>query len=190
MKLRKTNCPNCGGILDLHVNENCERVFCPYCGQQYQVEKRRREIVVQKDIHITNHKIDEADIIRAKAESYKAKSRWKVFALILALPVIAFCAFFVYDVFEIDEYIEKYVAEKQGKVHAGWYWDYTGMQYQAVEQYFYEMGFENISLIDMDDANGKERKDGIVDTISINGDSNFGEEDYFSLSDKVIIMYH
>lgn len=190
MKIRKTKCDSCGGVIDFHVANGCSKIFCPYCGQQYQIDVDRRVVLISKDIHITNRKIDEADIIRAKSESYKARSKWKVFALILALPIISFCALFVYDVTGMDEYIKEQSAEQQGKIHAGWSATFSGMHYQAVEQYFRELGFENITTIDLNDANGKDRKEGIIDTISINGDAYFSDDDYFKLSDKIIIMYH
>lgn len=51
------------------------------------------------------------------------------------------------------------------------------------------LGFENIETIDLDNA-GLFTKNGSVASISINGDSDFSKEDYFFITDKIIITYH
>ena len=51
-------------------------------------------------------------------------------------------------------------------------------------------GFTNIVLIDMADAESKGVADGVIEGISVNGDSLFWAEDYFEPTDAVIIRYH
>ena len=79
MQLRKLKCPNCGGTLDINLDDK-EYIFCPYCGEKCFVEDGKKEytinqnINIKKDINInkqtshTRHNIDEADVIRAKTE--------------------------------------------------------------------------------------------------------------------------
>lgn len=37
MQLRKLKCPNCGGILDINLDDK-EYIFCPYCGEKFFVK--------------------------------------------------------------------------------------------------------------------------------------------------------
>ena len=62
MNISALYCPNCGGSIDIDVTGR-EFIFCPYCGQQLHLSDGDKKI-----IHITNHIVDEAEIIRAKNE--------------------------------------------------------------------------------------------------------------------------
>ena len=80
-------------------------------------------------------------------------------------------------------------AKQQGKIKIGSPRDFKGQNYEPVIAQLQALGFENIETIDLDDA-GFFTKDNSVASISVNGDSDFTEEDYFFTTDKIIITYH
>lgn len=184
MRLKRTHCPNCNGMLDLQVEDHCSKVFCPYCGQVYEVDHRRRELVINQEVNVTNRYINDAEIIRAKTKDRESRRWWIPYLVIFAIPLFAFA----YLIFEPR--VSEFIAQNQGRVRAGDYWDYDDLNYQAAEQYLRELGFTNIVLIDLDDAVEKNRTDGEVESVTIDGDSGFYDDDYFYPTDKVIIRYH
>ena len=186
MRLKKTHCTNCGGMLDLQVNENCTQIFCPYCGTVYEVDQRKKEIVLTHNIHISERYTNDADVIRAKAESKENRHN---FLLILAFFGLVAIIFFsaIYQ-FEISDFFDSF--RNKGKIRAGNYFDYNDLNYQAVETQLSALGFTNIVLIDLGNSNDRGVPDGEVESITINGDSTFWSEDYFYPNDTVIIRYH
>lgn len=66
-------CPNCGG--ELQVQSDREFCFCQYCGTKILLsDENKKTINLNIDQKITNHIIDDADVIRAKTEEFVAKS--------------------------------------------------------------------------------------------------------------------
>lgn len=198
MQLRKLKCPNCGGTLDINLDDK-EYIFCPYCGEKFFVEDGKKEytinqnINIKKDINInkqtshTRHNIDEADVIRAKTEDREQKNSWKylvgcfaVFALI-----IGFC---LYMAGSEDRAVQQ--AIDSGKISAGSYEDYKGEDYEAVVEQLEALGFENISCVDLDDSGVLFWRSGKVESVSIGGDTTFAKSDYFLPSESVIVKYH
>lgn len=190
MRLKKVHCPNCGGMLDLQIDNSCSRVFCPYCGQVYQVDQQRKEIIVTQNVNVTNRHIDDAAVIRAKTEA-KQQRGFVVLAVIFFL-FVGLMIFGATHQFEISDFFDG-INDKMfndGKIHAGTYYDYNGLSYQAVEAQMRALGFTNIVLINLDDAESKGVADGLIESISVNGDSTFWAEDYYNPTDAVIIRYH
>lgn len=79
--------------------------------------------------------------------------------------------------------------EAMGKISVGYHSDYEKENYQFVITQFEDMGFTNIETIDLDDA-GFRKKEDTVATVSIGGITDFSDDDYFDLSDRVVITYH
>ena len=184
MWLKQTHCTNCGGMLDLQVDESHCRIFCPYCGQAYQVDHRKKEIVITQNVHVTERRIDDAEVIRARTEARKHATMWYAVLVLVLLSVVFWgCMVFV-------PRIKASVAQRDGKLSAGSWTDYYGMSFQGAEQCLTELGFSNIVLIDLADADGVFWKEGAVDDVIINGDAHFGDGDYFYPTDKIIIRYH
>ena len=68
---------------------------------------------------------------------------------------------------------------------------YVGMNYLEVETLFNDAGFEEITLAPIDDIDSNSSiPDGTVETVTINGLSEFTEKNEFDKSDEVIITYH
>ena len=184
MRLKKTHCVNCGSMLDLQVDEYHSRVFCPYCGQVYEVDHHRKEISITQNVNITERYTDDAAVIRAKQKDRESKYAWVYAAVPIGFLFLVLVCMLTLPV------LTKGIAQRQGKISAGWYYDYGDLQYEAAELYLTELGFTNIVLIDLNDAEKKGKNDGEVESITINGDSRFDRDDYFYPTDKVIILYH
>lgn len=196
MKLQRLSCPNCNASLNMELTKESDYIFCPYCGQQFHIDNEKREYTFNKNININkniNHikrKIDETEIEKAKVDAKESKYFFLFGALFLIL------GFGSLGIMALDEKYEAWKAEKviqeaeqQGKLKIGSPSDFKGQNYESVVAQLKALGFVNIETIDLDDS-GLFTKDGSVASISINGDSDFAEEDYFFTTDKIIITYH
>ena len=71
------------------------------------------------------------------------------------------------------------------------YIDYTGEYYKTVVGQLEGNGFTNIEEVDLNDADKNDNwEDGEVKTVSIGGDSDFWDGDYFDPNAKVVVTYH
>ena len=86
--------------------------------------------------------------------------------------------------------VNKGVSQMQGKISAGHHEDYVGEKYEAVVKQFEEMGFTNITTVDLKDSGLAFWNNGKVKSVSINGNDSFEDFNYFYPDAKVIIKYH
>lgn len=198
MRLKKLRCPNCGGSLDIALDDK-EYIFCPYCGEKFFVENGKKEytfnqnINIKKDINInknivhTQHNIDEAEVIRAKTESREKKYSWVGWVgLVLFWCLLMGICFYMMGA--EDRAAQK--AINSGKISAGSYEDYQGEHYEAVVEQLKALGFENISCVNLDDSGVMFWKAEKVETVSIAGDTTFSKSDYFFPDESVIVKHH
>lgn len=187
MKLRKFDCPYCGGTIDSDI-EGRDFLFCSYCGQRIQLDDEKVEVTLNKNININKNThyryTDDAEIIKAKNNDKENKRGW--IALIVCVIIAVGIPFGMLAKFDI----EKEIAQKNGKVSAGFYRDLIDKDYKTVKAHFESAGFTNIELIDLDDAGIIVWNDGKVETISVAGDTNFESSDWFEPDVKVVISYH
>ena len=185
MKARKFDCPYCGGVIDADVRER-EFIFCNYCGQRIQLDDEKKEFTYNKNINKYTHTryTDDAEVIRAKSEASKDNRNFKQFlilwGLLLLIPIGIFVGLF----------LNKTIAQHEGKISAGYYRDLLGKDYETVEAHFESAGFTNIELIDLDDSGLMVWKNGKVETISVGGNISFESTDWFEPDVKVVISYH
>lgn len=52
MKLQRLNCPKCNGFLNMEITKKSDYIFCPYCGQQFFIDKEKQEYTFNKNINI------------------------------------------------------------------------------------------------------------------------------------------
>lgn len=193
MKLKKLNCPNCNGELDIKISDENSSIFCPYCGQKFFVDTGKKERTVNKNINInknvnyTRRNVDDADVIRAKTEAKEKRNGWIFLIVDVSLLMVIMIFLFFMAHFENKE-IEQAIAD--GKLQPGTYSDYEDKNYEAVVEQFELMGFTNVSSVDLDDAGIAIWKSGKVESVSIGGKSNFSSSDYFDPNDSVIVSYH
>ena len=187
MKVNAYKCQNCGANITSNMLINSKASFCPFCGQQFHISDVDEHIIVDKNININKsininkRTVNEAEVIRAKTERLSDRLWFVFFALFCLLVFLGF------------RYIslEERKAELEGKVKVRTSSeDFIGKNYTAVIPQLKAIGFENIETVDLNDAGWFNNKADTIDTISINGDSNFVASDYFFITDKVVIVYH
>lgn len=187
MKLQKLNCPNCNAELDCDLSKQKE-IFCLYCRQKFFVDDENRVYTINKNVNInkeyTTHHIDEAKVIEAKTADYESKSSWKYFAGIMAFLIVMIVV--EYNIPNIISTIET----SKGNICAGSYEDYMDENYIAVVEQLETLGFENITTVDLKDSGLAFWTDGTVESVSIEGKTDFGTWDYFEPEAKIIIKYH
>jgi hypothetical protein len=189
MKLQELRCPNCNGNINISLDKR-DTIYCPYCGQQFLLDDGNRETTttanINKNINInkTKRTVNDADIIRAKSDSHILP-----YSILLMVILLLFMFVPIY-VSEQKDKAEEQQALADGKIHAGSYSDYDGQKYNAVVAQLTALGFENIELIDLDDAGLLKNKADTVESVSIGGITNFVNSTYFYPTDKVIISYH
>ena len=192
MQLHKLRCPNCGGNLDINLNDK-EYIFCPYCGEKFFVEDGKKEYTINQNINInkqtshTRHNINEADVIRAKTEAREKKYSW-VSWVGIALFWCLLMGFIFYMGGSEERAAQR--AIDSGKISAGSYEDYEGEHYEAVVEQLEALGFTNISCVDLNDSGVLFWRSGKVDSVSIGGDTTFYKNDYFSPDESIIVKYH
>ena len=198
MRLHKMRCPNCSGMLDIKLDDN-EYIFCPYCGEKFFVEDGKKEytinqnVNIRKDINVnkhtshTRHNINEAEVIRAKTADREGRHAWValVGSLLVLCLIMGIC---FYMMGAEDRAAQR--AIDSGKISAGSHKDYEGENYEAVVKQLEALGFSNISCIDLDDSGVLFWRSEKVESISIGGDTTFGQNDYFSPNESVIVKYH
>lgn len=196
MKLQKLNCPNCDALLNMELTQNKDFIFCPYCGQKFYINQEKQEYTYNKNININktiNHvkrKVDEVEIEKARASAKETKYMTLLIAFMFTLMftiLLGMGAMEGIKEWRAERAIQK--AEQQGKLKIGSPSDFKGQNYEAVVAQLEALGFENIDTVDLDDAGFFTKKNSVA-SISVNGNSDFAEEDYFFTTDKIIITYH
>lgn len=187
MKVKVLKCPECGANIEFEEDRNF--CFCSYCGCKIVIDDENKKNVtkninITKNINKTNRYINETDVIRAKSEIDKDRQNFKQFlilwGILLLMPIGIFLGLF----------LNKTIAQHEGKISAGYYVDLVGENYEFVKAHFEAAGFTNVELIDLDDAGVTFWKDGKVATISVGGNTSFESTDWFYPDTKIIISYH
>ena len=143
-----------------------------------------KSIHIIKDISYTTRHIDEANVIRAKSEASKDSRDFKQLIILLGIMLLIPVAML------LGLTLNKFIAESEGKINAGYYRDLIGEDYESVAAHFEAAGFTNIELIDLEDSGIAFWTNGKVEMISIGGNTDFETTDWFSPDTKVVISYH
>lgn len=187
MKTVKLTCENCGAILDVKDNV----AFCLYCGAKLVIDDGNKTFT-----HNYNYtKRDEAHILECETKEkirlaeldHKERTEIRTIkGIIIGFGI----AIFIITAIPLGFGINKWISKSKGKISAGYHYDYIDENYDIVIKQFEEMGFENIVAIDLNDSGLSFWNDNKVKSVTINGDNDFGEFNYFYPNDKVIIKYH
>ncbi|MBE5840625.1 MAG: hypothetical protein E7304_04360 [Butyrivibrio sp.] len=91
MVIHKTEkCSNCGA--DIHISEGQERAFCPYCGTEYVIEKRRQGFAEAAFSYLNNAGERRQDQIRRKEEAKeRERLRAREDAKKIGIGFLVFC---------------------------------------------------------------------------------------------------
>lgn len=184
MKIFKLKCPSCGATL-----ENEERImYCGYCGEKLLLDDGT------ENINFTYREFDEARIrenerkerIRLKELENQAKDKEREHKTLIGCVVVWFILMgMLYFMGEsskpkVDEVKIPFSSE-----------EYKGDNYEQVVKELKNAGFTDIAVVDQKDlVTGWLTKDGSIDRISIDGDSEFSDGDIFAKDARVVITYH
>lgn len=188
MKIIKVKCPSCGATL-----ENDEKiVYCAYCGEKLLLDDEA------KNINFTYRKFDEARMreneskerIRLKEleNQEKEKEREHKTDVRTLIGCLAFILISMGSLFFMAE-SEKPKADEI-KIFSSAK-EYKGDNYEQVVKELKNAGFTDIEVVAQKDlVIGWLSKDGSIDRISIDGDTDFSDDDIFSKDARVVITYH
>ena len=204
MAINNMKCPSCGATLT-NVDPKLKQFYCTYCGTQiinedpnhYTIDINR---TYHKTIDVNNtyHTIDEAKIREVDAEKEiklkklefertdeisknKIKSNIKDMLIGIAfIAVVLFC-FLLYGIKARSE------GKISLKVHRK---DLIGENYLVVKTIFEDLGFTNIRMIDLNDADTTLKNENVVSAISVGGDLDWTGNYYVSPDEPIIISYH
>lgn len=189
MQLTRLNCPNCDAPLEIDMD--AMKAYCPYCGQKLMFDTDQigqlfaaREKTKQEQERTKRIEIQE----KYKERKEKRKIKLYVAAVIGYLVIM----FLPVGVLFFSETIEDYSHVKNGEVQvSASAKDLEKEDYRNVVQRLQSDGFETIELIKEDDLIlGILAKEGQVESVAINGDSEFLENEWFPADAVVRVTYH
>lgn len=190
MELHKLTCPSCNGSLDIKIDDR-NYIHCPYCGQMFSVDDGKREYTINQNINITKNithtqrNINEAEIIKAKNEATETKICVFLLIIFVGLIILGFTYIVRNGSIETED-----SAMESGKISAGASYEYEETDYEAVVEQLKLLGFTNVTSVDLKDAGLALWKNGKVVSVSIDGDTSFGSNDYFYPDAVVIVTHH
>lgn len=186
MRATTLRCRNCGAYIDV-PNPNMQMCYCQYCGSQNWIDNGNRTI----HKYIEKRDVDEAAIIRAKTAHHEVIFKEVSTILAVMVPVVAIIALIIlgYNGYKADlETRPDRVIVRE--LSAGDSDDYIGKKYEKVQEELADRGFTNISTIDLDDSGINIFKNNKVESVTIDGNSNFSKGNYFAADADVVIRYH
>ena len=196
MNLKQLECPACGGDIKMDVNGK-NSIFCPFCGKQLAVESNRKEVNVNihkrytNDAAVAREKRLEREHRQQLNAEYKRQediSDAKIFKyMFIFMGVVFICMFGAIGIMNLS----KMHAKNSGYIKVGKssFW-MRGDDYKTLSTKLEAAGFTNITTVDLDDAGFILNKADTVESVTIDGESDFEEDDYFPPDAKIVITYH
>lgn len=217
VKFISVQCPKC--TASLSFEEDRERAFCSYCGTQIllvnenertyrrvdEADVRRAE--TERLIYLKELELEEKENERSRKGRRTAFIVAGVLAAVGALTEIVvpnnligvfmivaagWIALFAFTSKENQKKRRRGSPSSSDEVTINESLAYCeGENINGVVAQFRSAGFSNIQAVPLNDLGIlAARKDGQVESVSINGDEDFDEGDVFSKSDNVVITYH
>ena len=206
MKLIKMECPNCKAPLE--VDQDRQFVFCQYCGFKIFLNDETQRIDINAKIEQTIRHVDEAEVAAENTKREKIAYKRELLSTgkrgvgcCIILPIMFLGIFMILFVgigylTSKDELIA--ISKKKSKQIENGYiaigdgaYSYKYRDYKTVINQIKANGFTNIVEVNLDDADEDEYwEKGEVSAISIGGDSNFEEGEYFDPNATVVVTYH
>ena len=180
----RVTCNNCGRKVD--VNPDKIQLYCPYCGQAFSSHLIQTVLQQKSTLVICNRE-------RTHRTEIEHEHNTKQTKLLVGIFIGAFIFLIAAIIFAIIMNIptdEDHTNNGEVKVTASSD-EFKGMNYNNVREIFLNAGFENVVLEENPDiVFGIFAKEGDVEMVSINGDTDFSKGDWFPSNSVVIIKYH
>lgn len=191
MQLTRLNCPNCDAPLEIDM-DNME-AYCPYCGQKLMFDTEQiGKLFAEREKTKQEQELTKRIEIQKK---YKEREEIRSIKLLIGCVLFIILMFAIAALanwLESSEWLEKYSHTKNGEVQvSASAKDLKKEDYRNVMQRLKSDGFETIELIKEDDLIlGILAKEGQVESVIINGDSEFLENEWFPADAVVQVTYH
>ncbi|WP_024865689.1 zinc ribbon domain-containing protein [Butyrivibrio sp. FCS014] len=207
-------CPDCGA--ELSIDDSREFAFCSYCGAKVMVhndnehiyrnidEARIKEAETERILRLRELELEEKENNRGRKTTLIAYGVALAFVLIGAIicifaPVGGMCGIMIGAYIAMFTYIKsddrkkkrsKYVSPNDATITAQMLYC-LGKNYNSVAMIFRSAGFTNVNLLPLGDIGlFNQRRNGQVETITINGNGEFEEGDIFPKNANILITYH
>ena len=196
MKLYQLICPACGATVE--IEEDRKSMFCTYCGSQIHVEDGIKRVEITKNVNYHKTYTDEAKIreherkekIMLKQMEYEDREKRRndrslfyIMGMFILLALFCFGMSYFWEqatMPAVDEVKLPFSAS-----------DLKGENYEQVVADLENAGFSDITVTKQEDLiTGFLTKEGSVEKVSINGDSDYDKGDIFPEKAKVIVIYH
>jgi len=196
MKLYQLICPACGATVE--IEEDRKSMFCTYCGSQIHVEDGIKRVEITKNVNYHKTYTDEAKIreherkekIMLKQMEYEDREkRRNDRSLFYIMGIFMLLALFCFGMsYFWEQATMPAVDEVKLPFSAS---DLKGENYEQVVADLENAGFSDITVTKQEDLiTGFLTKEGSVEKVSINGDSDYDKGDIFPEKAKVIVIYH
>lgn len=196
MKLYQLICPACGATVE--IEEDRKSMFCTYCGSQIHVEDGIKRVEITKNVNYHKTYTDEAKIreherkekIMLKQMEYEDREkRRNDRSLFYIMGIFMLLALFCFGMsYFWEQATMPAVDEVKLPFSAS---DLKGENYEQVVADLENAGFSDITVTKQEDLiTGFLTKEGSVEKVSINGDSDYDKRDIFPEKAKVIVIYH
>ena len=213
VQLIAVKCPACGA--DINVESTREVSFCTYCGTKILMnnenehiyrnidEARIMEVEAEKMFRLREFEIEEKENSRGRKSLYIAYGVALAFVIVGALICLvqpiggmwgiiigAYIAMFTFIKSDEKKKKRKYVGINEVSISESMA-NCQGKNYKSAVLLFRGAGFANVNAIELKDLTMfNQRKNGQVETITINGRDEFEEGDIFPKNSNVLITYH
>lgn len=215
IQLISVKCPDCGA--DLSIESGREFAFCSYCGTKVMVANDNEQIIRTIDeaqikqaetdrmIRMRQMEMEEKDAISRKRLillwaaatailgiigiiGYAIENMGMMICLLAAMLVGMYGGI---NLFDSDKKKKRPIVGANEILISQAMAEAWGTNYNSAEALFMSAGFNNVTVIPLNDLGTFNlKKNGQVDSVSINGNSEFETDDVFPKSAKVIITYH
>lgn len=216
VKFTSVKCPECGA--NLPAEEGRERLVCSYCGTQIIVTNENEHTFRHVDeadvkraeteqlVHLKKLELEEKENERNRKDVHTAFAVAGGLAIIGALlkfvapenpfgqgaiVVAVWIALFAFISNNKKSKNKRHViSTDEVRITENMY-DYEDKNFNQVVAQYRAAGFSNIQIVPLCDLNVfTAKKNGRVESVSINGNDDFDEDDIFQKSDSVMITYH
>ena len=180
MAVIQLDCPSCGAYLEV----DDKVLFCPYCGEKILIHDEEVNYNIHDEAKIKEAEMKEKihrDELEYKERKEKRERKHGYIALVIGILFVAGYMGFLFFMDESDDNVYLPVSSKE----------YVGENCNKVINDLESIGFVNISTRELKDIKlGLLVDEGEVESVSIDGDKKFKEDDAFPPDANVVVEYH